>query len=268
MLDRILAKFFNLVFILVGVFLILFGMLYILPSEAASPTVEFPAGFSIDGEEIAAWRATQEANQADIPLLLPAPLPEDLPADSIVMEPPVPEQTASGQTDQAPDQHQVDTLDQHHSMPAVPERLVINSINLNAPVVPALARYISLQGRNMRLWDVPAGYLVGWHPDSVGLGQAGNLVLNGHHNIHGQVFARLIDVDIGDEIHVYGGDRSARYRVTEKFLLPEMDQPLDVRLANARFIRPTADSRLTLVTCWPYETNTHRLIVIATPVEG
>jgi LPXTG-site transpeptidase (sortase) family protein len=263
MLDRILAKFFNFLFILVGVFLILFGLLSILPSEAASSPVEIPAGFLIEPDEIAAWRANQNGVQENIPLLLPAPLPEDLPPESIVVEPAVKELPSP-----PPDNHPDSISHPIQLIPAVPERLIIESIRLDAPVVPAMARYISLQGRNLRLWDVPPGFLVGWHPDSVGLGQAGNIVLNGHHNIHGQVFARLIEVEVGDVVHLYGGDRHAQYRVTDRFLIPEKDQPLDVRLENASFILPTTDSRLTLVTCWPFETNTHRLIVIARPVEG
>ena len=38
-----------------------------------------------------------------------------------------------------------------------------------------------------------------------------------------------------------------------------------VRLANARWIQPSEDERLTLITCWPYESNTHRLIIVALP---
>jgi sortase A len=39
-----------------------------------------------------------------------------------------------------------------------------------------------------------------------------------------------------------------------------------VRLENASWIAKTSDERLTLVTCWPYDTNTHRLVVVASPV--
>ena len=38
------------------------------------------------------------------------------------------------------------------------------------------------------------------------------------------------------------------------------------RLQNARWIAATADERLTLVTCWPNTTNSHRLIIVAEPV--
>ncbi len=149
--------------------------------------------------------------------------------------------------------------------PETPLRLVIPAIGLDAPVVPAEKNAVKLARRSFQSWEAPEGYLAGWHGDSARLGEAGNLVLNGHHNIDGQVFARLIDLAEGDEILVYGESLVVRYRVAEKVLLPEKDQPRKVRLANARWILPTADTRLTLVTCWPYETNTHRLIIVALP---
>jgi LPXTG-site transpeptidase (sortase) family protein len=263
MIDRILAKFFNLLIILVGIFLIMFGLLSIQPSASASPAPEIPAGFSMEPEEIAAWQATQEAIHGNIPLLLPAPLPEDLPPESVPAEAPAAEQLFTA-SEAAP----IDPSGTGQTAAINPDRIVIESIQLDAPVLPAVPRYISIHGQSLRLWDVPEGFLAGWHGDSAGMGQVGNMVLNGHHNIYGQVFARLIDLEVGAEIRLYGDNQVARYLVTEKVLLPEKDQPLDVRLMNASFIRPTADTRLTLVTCWPFQTNTHRLIVIATPVEG
>jgi sortase A len=53
--------------------------------------------------------------------------------------------------------------------------------------------------------------------------------------------------------------------VSERHILPEKGQPLSVRLKNAAWIQPTTDERLTLVTCWPYTSNTHRLIIVARP---
>ena len=38
-------------------------------------------------------------------------------------------------------------------------------------------------------------------------------------------------------------------------------------MENAAWIMPSEDERLTLVTCWPYTSNTHRLIIVARPVE-
>jgi sortase A len=49
-------------------------------------------------------------------------------------------------------------------------------------------------------------------------------------------------------------------------ILPERDMDMDTRMENARWILPSTDERLTLITCWPAESNTHRLIVVAQPL--
>jgi LPXTG-site transpeptidase (sortase) family protein len=66
-------------------------------------------------------------------------------------------------------------------------------------------------------------------------------------------------------IKVYSGKNVFRYRVALAMLLPERFKSLTVRLDNARWILPTEDERLTLITCWPYESNTHRVIIVALP---
>ena len=48
--------------------------------------------------------------------------------------------------------------------------------------------------------------------------------------------------------------------------LRRKNQSLEVRRENARWIGPSHDERLTLVTCWPRNDNTHRLILVALPV--
>jgi sortase A len=100
----------------------------------------------------------------------------------------------------------------------------------------------------------------------VGLGIPGNTVLNGHHNIKGEVFRDLYRVQVGDEIDVFSGDQEFKYVVVYTAVLPERNQPLDVRLANAEWIQPTEDERITLITCWPHESNTHRVVVVAVPM--
>jgi sortase A len=46
----------------------------------------------------------------------------------------------------------------------------------------------------------------------------------------------------------------------------ERGEPVEARRQNARWMNPTEDERLTMITCWPYTSNTHRLIVVAKPV--
>jgi sortase A len=147
-----------------------------------------------------------------------------------------------------------------------PERLVIARLDLDVPVEP-VGMVPSSVAPGVVEWDVPDHRAAGWLNTSAALGVAGNIVLDGHHNIKGEVFRNLWTLQAGDEIQLYAGDKKRGYRVDEVLILPEKDQPLDVRLANARYIQPTGDERLTLITCWPYENNTHRAVVVAKPME-
>ena len=90
-------------------------------------------------------------------------------------------------------------------------------------------------------------------------------MLAGHNNIKGEVFRYLVDVEEGDEVDLYVGETIYRYYVEQKLLLKDTGEPLEVRLRNAQWIAPTEDVRVTLVTCWPYASNTHRVIVVAKP---
>lgn len=149
-----------------------------------------------------------------------------------------------------------------------PQRIVIPSIEVDAPVIDVSLAAIESAGQTYYQWQVPEAYEVGWHNTSAPLGQPGNTVLNGHHNIHGEVFGRLVDLEVGSEIVVYDKTESHRYLVADVQILPERDQPLEVRQENASWIQPTDDERITLVTCWPHTDNTHRLIVVAYPAES
>ena len=144
----------------------------------------------------------------------------------------------------------------------VPDRIVIPAINLDAPIEPV--GWSQVNGVSM--WDIPNHFAAGWLKTSAPLGRPGNTVLDGHHNIAGEVFRHLVDLKAGDLIEVYSGAQQVVYKVTALHILPDRDQPLEVRQKNAEWIQPTLDERLTLVTCWPYTNNTHRLIVVAMPI--
>jgi sortase A len=149
--------------------------------------------------------------------------------------------------------------------PAPPTRVVIPGIGVDAPVVPVSWRAVEIGGQTQTEWDVPAMYAAGWHETSAPLGVVGNTVLNGHNTTNGEVFRDLYTLDAGDVITVYADDIPYVYSVSEVLILPEADQPLEVRLKNARYILPTDDERLTLVTCHPYGSLRYRLVVIAHP---
>ncbi len=150
-------------------------------------------------------------------------------------------------------------------VPAPPSRIVIPSIDVDGPVVPVSWAVVDVNGQEQTAWDVPNQYAAGWHDTSAPLGVPGNTVLNGHNTNNGEIFRDLYTLEAGDTIIVYAGDTSYTYGVSEILILPEAGLPLEVRLENARYILPTDDERLSLVTCHPYGSLRYRLIVIAHP---
>jgi len=149
--------------------------------------------------------------------------------------------------------------------PAVPTRIVIPAIQLDAPVTFAASQKISLGGKVYYQWLSPDKYAAGWHTNSAYPGFPGNTVINGHHNIFGKVFEHLVDTNVGDLIDLYAGDTTFHYIIVKKMIVEERDAPVEQRLENARWLARSEDERLTLITCWPATSNTHRLIIVAIP---
>lgn len=151
-----------------------------------------------------------------------------------------------------------------------PVRLVIPSIQLNAPIVSAALQATEVEGERVYQWAAPDHRAAGWHSDSAAPGAHGNTVINGHHNAFGEVFRDLNMLEKGDRIFLYAHENSNsfRYEITQIIIIKERHEPLEVRARNASWIQPSTDGRLTLITCWPYESNTHRLILVAKPLDG
>ncbi len=144
----------------------------------------------------------------------------------------------------------------------IPTRIVIPAIQLDAPI--ETVGWSQVQGGSV--WNIPNHFAAGWLKTSKPLGQPGNTVLDGHHNMAGEVFRNLVNLKRGDLIEVYSDNQVFYYQVTTRQILLDRDQPIEVRRRNAMWIGPTLDERLTLVTCWPYTNNTHRLIIVAKPM--
>ncbi len=151
--------------------------------------------------------------------------------------------------------------------PQRPTRIVIPEIGVDAPVVAISLQPAEVDGQTQAVWPVPATYAAGWHDTSAPLGVSGNTVLNGHNTTNGEVFRDLYTLEVGEAIAVYADDTPYAYAVSEILILPEAGQPLEARLENARYILPTGDERLTLVTCHPYGSLRYRLVVIAHPAQ-
>jgi len=143
---------------------------------------------------------------------------------------------------------------------------VVDTIGLDAPVVPVGQQGLFLDGQLYSQWEVPNQRAAGWHQRSAPLGQPGNTVLNGHHNVYGEVFHYLLALRPGDIVTLVSHEQRYDYIVAQTMTLAEEGQPVEVRQANARWILPTDDERVTLITCWPYDASTHRLVVVALPL--
>jgi len=194
-------------------------------------------------EEVSTEEAVPPTPTPVPPTDTPTPVAEPLPTDTPVPPPPPPPPAAVGE----------------------PTRVVIKSVGIDTPVVPVGWSIVEQNGREFSVWNV-ADYAAGWHKTSALPGQPGNTVLSGHHNIKGEVFRYLVDVQEGDEVVLYVGDAAYPYRVEQKLIVKEKGEPVEVRRQNAQWIAATNDIRVTLVTCWPYTNNTHRVIVVAKPV--
>ncbi len=147
-----------------------------------------------------------------------------------------------------------------------PDRLVIPAIELDTAIVDVGWEVVERGAQRTTEWQT-ADNAAGRHINSAQPGELGNVVLSGHHNTKGEVFRRISDQELalGDMVYLYDDQgRRFDYQVTEVTEpLLEVGASEAQRLANAGYIQPTSDARVTLVTCWPYWTNTHRVVVVA-----
>jgi sortase A len=150
----------------------------------------------------------------------------------------------------------------------MPDRLELPAIDLDTPVVE-LGWYTeeSGEGEIFSQWEV-ADNAAGWHKNSALLGDGGNLVLSGHNNIRGAVFRELDRLKKGDQAILWASGHNVRYIVEQVMIVPEKYASPEQRAANAEWIAPSEDDRLTLVSCWPRDDNSHRIIVVARPAES
>lgn len=119
--------------------------------------------------------------------------------------------------------------------------IVIEKIEVDAPILPGDSWEELKQG-------------VGQHPGTANPGTIGNMVLSGHNDIFGEVFRHLDQLEPGDKIHVFSGDKEFLYTVTESKVVP----PTQVDV-----MYPTETATLTLVSCYPYLIDNKRIIITA-----
>jgi len=113
-------------------------------------------------------------------------------------------------------------------------------------------------------WDSP-GAAVGWVVTSALPDTAGNVILYGHNNMYGSVFRDLWKLKPGDAATLQTGQGTRQYLVDRVLLLPMLNANSAQRQAYLAYLEQTDEPRLTLISCWPPESNTHRVVAIAYP---
>lgn len=125
--------------------------------------------------------------------------------------------------------------------PEHPRRIVIPMIGVDAPVV---------KGDDWESLKKGAGHHIG----SANPGERGNSVISAHNDIYGKIFRDLPQMNVGDEVFVHTEKQSYRYVVEQTRII----EPTEVSV-----MAPTSSPVLTLISCYPYGINTHRIVVIA-----
>jgi LPXTG-site transpeptidase (sortase) family protein len=147
-------------------------------------------------------------------------------------------------------------------------RLIIPKLDLNVPImVPSNANLIKEDWKALEE-DIQTGLQSGvvHYPGTANPGQAGNFFVTGHSSYfpwspgkYKSVFARLGELDVGDEYWVYYGGDKYRYIVTEKKEI----KPSDVSVLD----QPVSKRISTLMTCTPVGTTLRRLIITAQEID-
>jgi sortase A len=145
-------------------------------------------------------------------------------------------------------------------MPAV--RIMIPKIDVNERIVETGVTTTGWGANERPVWETPA-YAVGHRKISAHPGQNGNIVLSGHNNTLGEVFRDLDKLEAGDEIYLYTLDEEFVYIVKEKHKVPMVGITEESEAEHLRYTARTPDETLTLISCWPYATFTHRIYIIA-----
>lgn len=146
-----------------------------------------------------------------------------------------------------------------------PVRLEAAAIGLDTQIKPLGWRQVMEGNAEVSIWQM-VEKVAGWHLNSAVPGQMGNAVISGHNNIGGSIFRNLHNLQPGDEVVVWNNQGTAvAYTVDSVDIVPEKYATAEQRAANAQAISATNDARLTLITCWPALSNTHRVIVVARP---
>ncbi len=146
--------------------------------------------------------------------------------------------------------------------------LIVPKLNLNVPIVNPSADALLREDWAGLENDIQTALQDGvvHYPGTANPGQAGNFFVTGHSSYYAwgegdykSVFARLHELNVGDEYWVYYGGDKHRYSVVSKMEV----QPSDVHVLD----QPGNQRTSTLMTCTPVGTTLRRLVVSAVEVD-
>jgi LPXTG-site transpeptidase (sortase) family protein len=146
------------------------------------------------------------------------------------------------------------------------EWIRIPKISVYAPVVPVgwKVKSSNINGDTTIEWDSPNAK-VGWVISSGLPGENNNAILYGHNNIDSSVFKRLGELSRGDLIVLSTGQGDWKYSVKDVEIISVVREE-ENQQAFETYFRTSDYPQLTLLSCWPPISNTHRVIVLAEPV--
>ncbi len=143
-------------------------------------------------------------------------------------------------------------------------RIVIPKIGKNVPIVDVKTDALQKGDWDRLETDIQDALQDGvvHYPGTAQPGQVGNVFITGHSSYYlwdpgkyKDVFARLHDLDVGDEFVVYWNQDSYRYKIRERKVVP----PEETNVLK----QPRHEKIATLMTCTPVGTAKDRLVLIA-----
>jgi LPXTG-site transpeptidase (sortase) family protein len=123
--------------------------------------------------------------------------------------------------------------------------LVIPAIGVDAPV---------LEGDSAEELKAGVGHRLG----SANPGEPDNMVVSAHDDIYGEIFRDLDKLQPGDDAWIQTESATYRYVVHTVVIVA----PTEVQ-----YMDPSEHGMLTMITCYPYLLDTHRVVVVADLVE-
>lgn len=206
----------------------------------------FSAVGDLERETAAAQALSEEQRRMGIPTLAPTP--------SMQMEDYILPggHTASGQFnyDEVPPQL-LGLVESQWMRPVISRQTVTSETPLSITIPDINVSQSIVQGVDWEALKQGVGQL----PNAANPGDvSGNVVLAAHNDIYGQIFRYLDQLEAGDQFQITTQSQVYTYTITDILYV----EPTDVHVLENR-----GTATATLISCWPYQVNNQRIVVMA-----